>query len=584
MTYKIYRYLSFVLALSIVSCATLKKTDSPAVTSEQIKKVQLTDLQKRKFDYFFYEASREKMKGNLEKSAMYLSECLKIDATSSAAMYELANILVAGKEGVKAQGLLERAVQIEPTNIWYKLMLAELYQQNKLGVKAIALYEQIVAEHPDNEEYLYGLAQVYQRNGELDKAIDAYNRLEKKMGLNEVIVLEKQQLFLKAGKNKPALQELNKLVEKYPEEARYYGFIADYYLYLEDHEKAREYYNMVLQKDPDNSMAYFSLGNLAIQQNDTSNFITYYEQALAVKHTPFELKFQRILPFLMDNAALVKNADFLEDFFDVIIDAHPYEAMAYVYKGNFYRALNDSPNALEAYRKAISLEEKNELIWQDYLLLMIDTQDFKKIYGNARIALEHFPNNAFFYLLAGSSAGQLNEHEEALDLLEKGLNKVGENRALEAQLYANIGDIAYAAGQTSRAFDSYDKSLAIDELNIVVLNNYSYYLTLENKDLDKAERMSSKCIEMEPGNATYLDTYAWVLFKRERYFEAKYIIERALDNGGDSSAVIVEHYGDILYKNGDLEAALEQWNKALDMGADSTLLRQKIEQQTYLEK
>ncbi|TRX71659.1 tetratricopeptide repeat protein [Carboxylicivirga sp. M1479] len=579
---KILQWSALLIIVVLTGCSSVK-TSSANVSSEQIKKVQLTDIQKRKFDYFFYEANREKMKGNLEKSAMYLSECLKIDATSSAAMYELANILAAGQEAVKAQGLLERAIQLEPNNIWYRLMLAELYQQNKLGVQAIKIYEQIVKDYPTNDEYLYGLAQLYQRNKNFDKALATYNKLEKRMGLNEVIILEKEKILLNIGKNKSALNELNKLVSKYPEEARYYGFIADYYLYLEDEEKAREYYNIVLEKDPGNVTAYFSLGNLAFQANDTTTFIDFYKKGLASKTTPFEVKFQRILPFLMDSKTIKQNEFFIVEFLDIVIDTHPYEARAYVYKGNFYRSIQDNENALLAYKDALSIEDKNEMIWQDYLLLMIDSQDFKKLYGNAKVAINHFPNNSFFYLLAGSSASQLDQHDEAISLLELGLEKVGENKALEAQFYANIGDVAYSQKDTKKAFDSYEKSLKIDELNIVVLNNYSYYLTMENRNLDKAERMSSKCIEMEPGNATYLDTYAWVLFKRERYFEAKYIIERALDNGGNSSDVIVEHYGDILFKNGNVEKAVEQWQKALEMGSESNKIQEKIDTKSYIE-
>lgn len=580
----IIKQLGLILMLVVFAgCSSIKKNSVKEPTAEQIKKVQLNDVDKRKFDYFFYEASREKMKGNYEKSAMYLSECLKIDATSSAAMYELANLLVAGNEVVKAQGLLERAIAIEPDNIWYKLMLAELYQSNKLGFQAVKLYEQIVNEYPENEEYLYGLAQLYQRNGESQKALDAYDKLEKRIGLNEIIILEKEKILLNIGKNKTALEELNKLIDKYPEEARYYGFVADYYLYLGQNEDARLYYNKVLEKDPQNVMAFFSLGNLAIQAKDTANFVNNYKKGLGIKTTPFELKFQRILPFLVDNANIQKNVSFLSDFFDVLVEAHPYEAMVYVYKGNYYRTINNNDNALEAYKTALTIEQSNELIWQDYLLLMIDNPDYSKIYGNAKLALTHFPDNAFFYLLAGSSAGQLKDYDEAIRLLDIGLQKNTDNKALIAQLYANKGDIYYAKEEHELAFSAYEESLKIDELNIVVLNNYSYYLSLENQDLDKAERMSSKCVELEPGNSTYLDTYAWVLFKRQRYFEAKYIIERALDNGGLESNVIVEHYGDILMMNGDVNGAVEQWNKAVEMGSESKTIQDKIKLKKYIE-
>ena len=118
----------------------------------------------------------------------------------------------------------------------------------------------------------------------------------------------------------------------------------------------------------------------------------------------------------------------------------------------------------------------------------------------------------------------------------------------------------------------------------MVLNNYSYYLSVLGKDLDKAERMSAKTIEIEPGNATFLDTYAWILFKKGQFLEAKFIIERAIDNMDEPSGVVVEHYGDILFKNGNINGALEQWKKALEIGGHSDLLEQKIERKEYIDE
>ena len=578
----------FFLIISVflfVSCQSVKKTaHSSANASVPVKQVELDDLQKRKFDYLFYEASREKMKGNIEKAAMYLSECLKIDPTSSATMYELANILAANNEMVKAQGLLERAVHISPDNIWYKLMLADLYQKNKMGIQATHIYEKLVADNPENEEYIYGLAQLYLQSEEYEKSLKQYDALEKKLGLNEMIILEKEKILLQQGKNKQALSELEKLTNKYPDEARYYGYIADYYLYLKNNEKAKEYYYLVLQKDPSNAMANFSLGNVALMDKDTATFVTYYEKGISNPQALFESKFQRILPFLVGKGKSIENQGYLEGFFLKLIEAHPHEARGYIYYGNYQKAKGDNKGAIIALKNALDIESSNELIWQDFLLLHIDIQDYTTLYRFGMQAIEKFPSNAFFYLLTGSSASQIDLDSAAIKILEKGLKYTGENIPLQAQFLANIGDVYYSLEKPKKAFESYEKSLELDELNIVVLNNYSYYLTLENIDLDKAERMSSKCVELEPGNSTYLDTYAWVLFKRARYFEAKYIIERAMDNGGDSSDVIVEHYGDILSKNGDVDGAVIQWNKALEMGNTNKLLPLKIEEKQYIEK
>nr|WP_321454133.1 tetratricopeptide repeat protein [uncultured Carboxylicivirga sp.] len=581
------RFKNILLLCAIIlfaSCSGSKKVVTEGDNSVAIDKVKLDEADQRKFDYFFYEASREKMKGNLQKSAMYLTECLKIDATSSASMYELANILIAGNEPVKAQGLLERAVQIEPSNIWYNLLLADLYQKNKLGVKAISIYENLIAKDNDNEEYLYGLAQIYATNGEFDKAIKTYDKLEKAIGLNEVLILAKEQIYLEQGKNKSALAEIQKLIKNAPDEARYYGYLADYYQYINDFTNAKLAYNTVLQKDPENALAYFSLGNLAKAENDSVKFIEYYSKGLEQKTTPFEVKFQKLLPLLMEGGNTVKEHSYLENFFKILIDTHPFESNAYIYLGNYYKAINKPEKALISYEEALDLQPKNELIWQEYILLLLNNDDYKLVSNKAKIAITNFPENPFFYLIAASGDMQNDNNENALDLLEKGYLYVGDNMAMKAQYLATMGDVYYALKQPDKAFSAFEESLKIDELNIVVLNNYSYYLTLEHKDLDKAEKMSSKCVELEPGNATYLDTYAWVLFKRERYFEAKYIIERALDNGGDKSDVIIEHYGDILFKNGDVDMAVEKWKLSKELGNKSDVLLKKIESKTYLEE
>src|SRR5690606_926667 len=114
--------------------------------------------------------------------------------------------------------------------------------------------------------------------------------------------------------------------------------------------------------------------------------------------------------------------------------------------------------------------------------------------------------------------------------------------------------------------------------NLSVLNNYSYYLSLEKRDLDKAEQMSGITIKAEPMNPTFLDTYGWVLYEQGSYVMAKIYIEKAIEyNDEDPSAEVFEHYGDVLYKTGDKEKALQQWKKAKDLGNDSAELAKKIE-------
>jgi len=109
-----------------------------------------------------------------------------------------------------------------------------------------------------------------------------------------------------------------------------------------------------------------------------------------------------------------------------------------------------------------------------------------------------------------------------------------------------------------------------------VMNNWAYYLSLRNENLDKAEKMGRKANQLVKDNSSYEDTYAWVLYKQKQYEEAKKWIEKALEHGGEKNGVILEHYGDLFFQLGQTEKAFEYWKKAKAAGKHSDLLDKKI--------
>ncbi|HLW10178.1 MAG TPA: hypothetical protein VKX35_07240, partial [Fermentimonas sp.] len=139
-----------------------------------------------------------------------------------------------------------------------------------------------------------------------------------------------------------------------------------------------------------------------------------------------------------------------------------------------------------------------------------------------------------------------------------------------------IGDLNFFLGNKDTAFKSYDNALKLNPQNLPVLNNYSYYLSLDKRELDKAEQMSGITVKAEPLNPTYLDTYGWILYEQGSYVMAKIYIEKAIEYEKEPSADVYEHYGDVLFKTGEEEKALEQWKRARELGGDSKELKRKI--------
>jgi tetratricopeptide (TPR) repeat protein len=176
----------------------------------------------------------------------------------------------------------------------------------------------------------------------------------------------------------------------------------------------------------------------------------------------------------------------------------------------------------------------------------------------------------------------LKEHDKAIEALITGRDVVVDNPPLLAQFWSSLGDAYHEAERYADSDKAYDKALALEPDNSGTLNNYAYYLSVRNTQLEKAERMSKRSLELEPGSATYMDTYAWILFRLGRYSDARTWIEKAIA-AGDADGVVVEHYGDILFELDDKAGALEQWRKASTIGGASKMIDRKINEGQRLE-
>ena len=214
----------------------------------------------------------------------------------------------------------------------------------------------------------------------------------------------------------------------------------------------------------------------------------------------------------------------------------------------------------------------------------LDKKDWDKIIYLCKPGMQYNPEEMAFYYFKGMAEFQKHDIDAALETFKKGVGQIKEDSDPEivSDFYAILGDILHEKGKASEAFAAYDSCLKWKADNYGALNNYAYYLSVANKDLPRAEQMSYKTIKAEPNNATYLDTYAWILFQQQRYEEAKIYIDQVLRNDKDPSGVVLEHVGDIYMKTGDTQKALEYWQKAIEKGNDSKVLKDKLQQKKYI--
>ena len=577
-----FRQLSYWLSLWLLLPAGLWASD--VKTPVQASLNQLSPEQQRKFDYFYYEAANLKNAGKYDAAYDLFSYCLSLDTASSPVLYELAMFQLQRNRPEKAVEMLKSAVAHSDDNFTYRMTLAGLYRNLGMYGEASDSYEELVKRYPDKSELNYYLADALTQEGEIGAAIDAYNVLESTMGMNETLSLQKFKLYQTLKQPDKAFEEIEKLANRYPMNARYRLLMGDLHLENEETEKALACYQQAHEIDPDDPRYIVSMANYYDQTGDKEAAEQEIRDALVNEKLDVETKvgiLSRYVQRLQQTQQGIENANSL---FQTLLDQHPEDTELKLMYGSLLMAQQKEEEAKFQFQLVTEMEPSNEGAWQQLLNISLKGEDIPEVIRICTRCKELFPEAPEYYFYLGIGYYMQEKYQESLDTYYAGLKIIPEgNGVVKSNFYGQIGDLYYQMEKMDEAYKAYDEALKYNENNAPVLNNYSYFLTLDKKDLKKAERMAAQCIKLEPDNATYLDTYAWVFFVQGNYTLAKIYIENALSKDKTNSAELVDHYGDILYMSGEKDKALEQWKKAKEMGKDTDVLKQKIAKGIYIE-
>ena len=266
---------------------------------------------------------------------------------------------------------------------------------------------------------------------------------------------------------------------------------------------------------------------------------------------------------------------FAVNLYEKLKAGYPQEASVHIIGGDLYLSMGKNREAQSEYLKAVETGAVNFEVYENLLFLEVRLEQWDQVIKHAEEALEIFPNQSMIHYFNGFANLSKRRYSEAIASFEQAKRLSASNAALKSEINSLLGDAYNATKEYAKSDKTYEEALAFNPNNQTVLNNYSYYLALRKENLEKAEKMSSVLIKNHPENPTFLDTYAWVLFTREKYKEAKKIMERAISTG-KAAATHFEHYGDILYKLGDIDGAVRQWEKARGLNANSETLNKKI--------
>lgn len=514
--------------------------------------IALSWAQQTKFDYIFQEAERQKLARNYDAAIDLFDHCRQLDPESGAVLYELAELYRYVKNDTLAIRALEKACKLYPKNYWYKERLVSLLSENHRNDEALKHVEEMARLFPEKGEVLMMLLDLYDKKQDRENMVKVLDKIEVKEGKSEQLSMEKFRLFLQMNDEKRAFEEMKNLADEYPNDLRYQVVIGDLYLDAGKKEEALKQFKMVEEKDPENVTMLLSMANYyQMQEGQDSLYQSYLERLLTNKSLDHASRVRMMAVIVRENLEAHDDSTKVLYLFNKVLE-EPQEETDLLELKVRYMVSRQMPkeDVKPVLHQMLDIDPENDMARQQLLAYAIEANDTMGVVNICKPAVDYKTTNPVFYYYLGVGYFQLQEKEKAIDAFRGGLERVensdNENKLqLCVNMYALMGDIYHSLGQDDKAFQAYDSCLVYRQNDAMVLNNYAYYLSLKKKDLQRAEEMSRKSNELEPDNATYLDTYAWVLFQLKRYDEAKQYMDKVVElmeqDGEEMSDDVREH-------------------------------------------
>lgn len=548
-----------------------------------------TQTDKSKADYFILEGHRQMLLGNNSDAFEMFRHGLMLNPTSSVALSELSHFWQYLRQDSLSLQYMKLATQYAPDNYWNKEALVDFYVDAGKMDEAIEVLEQLSKQFPEKEDVLLMLETLYKQKQDYANVIRVLDALEVKEGKSEQLSIEKYRTFVQMKDEKKAFEEINELAAEYPNDLRYRVLLGDLYVDQGQYEEGLKTFKAVEAEDPTNIFLMTSMLNYYTRTQQDS---LYQEQLNRICTNP-KLDEDTRLQFLnsLVRQTLQENKDPqpLLEIFQKVLTMPQQDTRILELCARFMVTLRRPAEEVKpVLRQMLDINPESNMARSLLLEYAVEANDLPEVIRISKPAVDYSIDDPLFYYYLGVAYFQSDSAQLAVKTFKKGLQKVDNNTNLQllTNIYALMGDAYHQMGDSKHAYESYDSCLIYRPDEAMVLNNYAYYLSLEEKQLDKAEEMSRRSLQKEADNYTYIDTYAWILFKQKKYAQAKEYIDKALKLIGDSAqendATIIEHAGDIYAKNGQKERAVEFWQQAAELGNPSAILLKKLKKKKYI--
>lgn len=537
------------------------------------------------YNYIYMEGEKQRLLGNYDAAFALISEALRINPSASAPKHTLSELYLKLNNIKKSVTLQQEAADEDTTSYWYNVMYAKSLIYLERFDEAETILKRVIRNHPNRPDVYNMLATVYAYMSEYDKALACYDSIETYMGVSPEVLSYRISIYDLKGDTATAIAMAENLVEKKPTDVYYALYLSEVYSHYGCDSLRLQLLNRMASFAPEEPLLYVEYANYYLLQGDTTKYHQQYDRLFANENIEYSTKHELLYDYVAEIAPFASESTITE-VYSRLIELYPYEA---VLRRDYVLVLSFYDKKDEAFEQQYILAQQtgDYKDWEQLMFMSHEMGKYDVVIEAGKKAIEggHLTRTTYIFISGALAAEK--QYDESELYITKGLELCGKDHFKEKSFfYGLLGSIYSMQGVFDKCYQYYDSALLYVPEDAMLLNDYAYHIAEHGGDLLKAEQMSAKALELSPDNPTYIDTYAWIMFKMEAYFIARVYMEQAISKlSPDDSEVATyyEHYGDILAMSGDTDAAVEQWKKARENGGDSEILNKKIELKQYIE-
>ncbi len=507
------------------------------------------------------------LKSDYKTALLDFSESLLYDSSSATIYNKIAENYIRLKKFESAQKQLAAAIKRFPDNVASYRMLAAIYYSNRDFEGAERVYKRIIQLDPTNIESRYSLVAIYLAQGkELECAAEYEKMIELGYGSPEIRI-NVGNIYIENKLFSQSEKIFTDFVREFPDDERSYLAMAKLFIAKGDTSSAVNWYQKGLNENPEFVTCLEELLDVYRIQKKWDDAASLLSQSISrdVSNIQNYLLLGELYYQQGDTVAAVAE-------FDHVIELFPDDFRAYFSLASLYYQQGEWEPAEINFKKSIELNKDFSRSWITLGLLYLRTQKLESAEEHFKLAVAALPDDPHINFLLGSVLNQRRKTDEAISYLEICL-RIDSNYVDAMSTLAMI----YDDKKVHQKSDSlYQAALTARPNDPLLMNNYSYSLSVRGIKLKEAIALAQKAVAADSTNGAYLDTLGWIYFKQGDYPNALEYISKAIKYR-DTSAEVMEHLGDVYEKLHDLENAHFYWRKALELDADRTEILEKLE-------